>query len=53
MDIHKSMDDRGHIQKTRTSIHGYLLFTDNHSRMSLHGYPDLDINVDIYTYIDD
>jgi len=33
------------------SIHGYLRFTDINCSMSLHGYPWLDINVDIPGWI--
>jgi len=50
MDIHKSMDNLRLISiKTWISIHVYLLFTDIHCRMSLHGYLCLDINLDIHT----
>ena len=30
----------------------YVLFTDIHRGMSLHGYPYLDINVDIHACMD-
>jgi len=49
-DIHKSKDDWRLISvKTWISIHGYLLFTDIHRKIALHGYPCLNINVDIHT----
>jgi len=38
--------------KTWTSIHGYLLFTDIHCKMSLHEYPCLDIIMDTPTCMD-
>jgi len=38
--------------KTWISIYGYLFLTDVHCGMSLHGYPCLDINVDIHACID-
>jgi len=34
------------------SIYIYLLFTDIYCGMSLHGYPCLDINVDINACMD-
>jgi len=40
------------IHKTWISINGYLFLTDIHFRMSLHGYPCLDIYVDIHTCMD-
>jgi len=53
MDIHKSMDNWRLISiKTWISIYGYLLFTDIYCGMFLHGYPCLDINVDIYACLD-
>jgi len=53
MDINKSMDIWRLISiKTLISIHGYLLLTDIHGRMSFHGNPCLDINVDIHTCMD-
>ena len=47
MDTHKSMDNWTNIHKIQLSIHGYLLSTDIHCRISSHGYSCLDINVDI------
>ena len=52
MDIHKSKDTWLIFIKTWVTIHEYLSFTDIHCRMSLHGYPCLDINVDIHTCMD-
>jgi len=40
------------IHKTWISIYGYFLFTDIHCGMSEHGYPCLDINVDIHAFRD-
>ena len=34
-------------------IHSWeFIFADIHCKMSLHGYPCLDIDVDIHTYMD-
>ena len=38
--------------KIPISINWYLLFTDINCRMSVHGYPFLDINMDIRTWMD-
>jgi len=53
MNIHKSMDNWRLLSiKTWISINGNLFFTDIHCGMSLHGYPCLDINVDIHACMD-
>jgi len=48
----KSWISEGISIKTWTSIYGYFMFTDIHCGMSLHGYPCLDINVDIHACMD-
>ena len=48
----KSMYGMTDIRKTWISICEYLLFTNIHWEMSLHGYPCLDINVDIHACMD-
>jgi len=59
MDIHKKLINEDTYLygyepiKTWISIHEYLLFTDIHCRISLHGYPCLNINVNIHICTDD
>jgi len=52
MNIHKSIDNWRHIHKN-IDIHLWIyIFTDIHCGMSLHGYPCLEINVDIHAWMD-